>query len=55
MTSAQTAGVGTAILISGVAAFQLALAFGLPLGEATLGGRWPTRGASLLGVVVARG
>lgn len=42
MTSVQTAAVGASLLVAGVAAFQLALSFGLPLGEATLGGRAPT-------------
>lgn len=42
MTSIQTAAVGAAVLIWGVAAFQLALAMGLALGEATLGGRAST-------------
>lgn len=41
MTSVQTAAVGAGILICGVAVFQAALALGLPLGEATLGGRAP--------------
>lgn len=41
-TAVQTAAVAAAVLIAGVAAFQLALAVGLPLGEATLGGRAPT-------------
>lgn len=42
MTIIQTAAVGAGVLISGVAVFQLALAIGLPLGDATLGGRAPT-------------
>ena len=43
----QTAAVGASVLIAGVAVFQLALALGLPLGEATLGGRAPTNNGVL--------
>ncbi|MEX0761080.1 MAG: hypothetical protein WD208_10020 [Dehalococcoidia bacterium] len=43
MTLLQLAVIGAAALISGVALFQAALALGLPLGEATFGGRAPTR------------
>jgi hypothetical protein len=39
----QAAAVGAAVLCAGVAAFQLGLALGLPLGEATWGGRATTR------------
>ncbi|CAN5580203.1 hypothetical protein BH20ACT23_BH20ACT23_23790 [soil metagenome] len=49
MTSIQTAAVGAGVLISGVAVFQAALALGLPLGEATLGGRAPTMEGVLTG------
>ncbi len=47
MTAAMTAGVGAAVLIGGVAGFQLALALGLPLGDATWGGRAPTDNGAL--------
>lgn len=40
--AARTAAAGAGVLIAGVAGFQLALALGLPLGAATLGGRAPT-------------
>lgn len=49
MTVAATAAVGAAVVLAGVAAFQLGLALGLPLGEATLGGRAPTRDGVLSG------
>lgn len=42
MTMSGTAAVGAGLVLSGVAVFQLGLVFGLPLGEATLGGRAPT-------------
>jgi hypothetical protein len=42
MTLVELAAVGAAVLILGVTAFQLALAAGLPLGEATMGGRAAT-------------
>jgi hypothetical protein len=48
-TVAQTAAVGAAILVAGVAVFQIALAAGLPLGEATWGGRAPTTDGALIG------
>ncbi|MEX0763134.1 MAG: hypothetical protein WD333_11965 [Dehalococcoidia bacterium] len=35
--------VGAGVLIAGIAVFQAALALGLPLGEATFGGRTPTQ------------
>jgi hypothetical protein len=42
-TSVQLASVAGAALIAGVALFQLALAFGAPLGDAVFGGKAPTR------------
>ena len=42
MTLVDLAAVFAAVLLAGVAAFQLALAAGLPLGEATMGGRAAT-------------
>lgn len=42
MILVELAAVAAAVLIAGVAAFQLALAAGLPLGEATMGGRAAT-------------
>lgn len=42
MTPVELAAVSAAVLIAGVAAFQIALAAGLPLGEATMGGRAST-------------
>lgn len=42
MTPVELAAVAAAVLIAGVAAFQVALAAGLPLGEATMGGRAAT-------------
>ncbi len=47
MTAALIAGVGAAVLVAGVAGFQLALALGLPLGDATWGGRAPTNNGVL--------
>jgi hypothetical protein len=41
-TAAQTASVAAAVLVAGVAAFQVALALGIPLGDAVLGGRAAT-------------
>jgi hypothetical protein len=38
----QQTAIGAAVLIGGVAIFQIALALGLPLGEATMGGSAPT-------------
>jgi hypothetical protein len=43
MTASHAAGVGAAVLCPVVAAFQLGLALGVPLGEATWGGRATTR------------
>ena len=45
----QLAAVGASILIAGISAYQLALALGLALGEATLGGRAPTTDGVLSG------
>jgi hypothetical protein len=42
MTLVELAAVAATLLIAGAAAFQLALAAGLPLGAATMGGRAPT-------------
>jgi hypothetical protein len=42
MTLVELAAFAAAVLMAAVAAFQLALAAGLPLGEATMGGRAPT-------------
>jgi len=42
MTSIELAAVAATALIAAAAAFQVALAAGLPLGEATMGGRAPT-------------
>jgi hypothetical protein len=42
MTLVELAAVVAAVLMVGVAAFQVALAAGLPLGEATMGGRAAT-------------
>jgi hypothetical protein len=42
MTLVELAAVVAAVLLVGVAAFQVALAAGLPLGEATMGGRAAT-------------
>ena len=42
MTTVELAAVAAAALLVIVAAFQVALAAGLPLGEATMGGRAPT-------------
>ena len=39
MTAVELAAVAAAVLMGAVAAFQVALAAGLPLGEATMGGR----------------
>ena len=41
LTAVQVAAVGAAILVTGVAMFQAALALGLALGGATFGGRAP--------------
>ena len=48
-TSVQTAAVASAVLISGTAAFQAALALGLPLGEAVFGGAAPSEQGVLSG------
>jgi hypothetical protein len=50
MTLVELAAVVAAVLMAGVAVFQVALAAGLPLGEATMGGRAPT----IDGVLVPR-
>jgi hypothetical protein len=42
MTLVELAAVAAAVLMAAVAAFQVALAGGLPLGEATMGGRAAT-------------
>ena len=42
MTLVELAAVAAAVLLAAVAAFQLALVAGLPLGEATMGGRAAT-------------
>jgi len=42
MTLVELAAVAAALLMAGVIAFQVALAAGLPLGEATMGGRAAT-------------
>lgn len=42
MTLVELAAVAAAVLMAGVIAFQVALAAGLPLGEATMGGRAAT-------------
>ena len=42
MTFVELAAVAAAVLMAAVVAFQLALAAGLPLGEATMGGRADT-------------
>ncbi len=47
MNAAQYSSVAASVLIAGVAAFQVALALGLPYGEAVLGGRAPTRSGVL--------
>jgi hypothetical protein len=49
MTAVQTAAVAAAVLIGGVAAFQLALALGAPYGDAVFGGKAPTRSGVLTG------
>lgn len=41
-TAVQTAAVAAGVLVAGVAAFQLALAAGAPLGDAVFGGNAPT-------------
>lgn len=41
-TAVETASLVAAVLIAGVAAFQVALALGLPLGGAVFGGKAPT-------------
>ncbi len=46
-TTIQTAAVAAAVLAAGVAAFQLALAAGVPLGDAVLGGNAPTNNGIL--------
>lgn len=48
-TAAQIASIGAAVLVVGVAAFQVALAFGTPLGDAVFGGRAPTQDGVLKG------
>ena len=50
MTLVELAGLAAAVLMAAVAVFQFALAAGLPLGEATMGGRADT----LDGVLVPR-
>jgi hypothetical protein len=40
--TAELASIAAAVLLAGVVAFQVALAAGLPLGEATMGGRAAT-------------
>jgi hypothetical protein len=50
MTLAELAAVLAAVLIFGAVAFQVALAAGLPLGEATMGGR----AATVEGVLTSR-
>jgi hypothetical protein len=50
MTLVELAAIAAAMLMVAVAAFQLALAAGLPLGEATMGGRAP----NVDGVLVPR-
>src|SRR6266508_1491458 len=47
MTVVELAAVAAAVLLAAVAAFQVALAAGLPLGEATMGGRAATVGGVL--------
>ena len=47
MTLVELAAVAAAVLLAGVVAFQVALAAGLPLGEATMGGRAATVGGVL--------
>jgi hypothetical protein len=47
MTAVQIVSVAAAVLIAGVAAFQLALAMGVPYGEAVFGGNAPTRSGVL--------
>lgn len=42
MTLVELAAVVAAVLMAGVAAFQAGLAMGVPLGDATMGGRAPT-------------
>jgi hypothetical protein len=42
MTLVELAAVAAAVLMGGIAVFQMALAAGLPLGEATMGGRAAT-------------
>lgn len=46
-TGVQTAAVAAAVLIAGVAVFQLALAMGAPYGEAVFGGNAPTQSGVL--------
>lgn len=42
MTLVELAAILGAVLMAGVAAFQVGLAMGVPLGDATMGGRAPT-------------
>lgn len=49
MTLLEQAAATAATLMAAVAVFQVALALGLPLGEATMGGRAPTVGGVLQG------
>lgn len=42
MTLVELAAIVAAVLMAGVAAFQAGLAMGVPLGDATMGGRAPT-------------
>jgi hypothetical protein len=48
-TAVQSAAVAAAVLVAGVAAFQLALAAGMPLGDAVFGGNAPTQDGVLTG------
>lgn len=49
VTSVQTAAILSAVLIAGVAAFQVALALGAPFGDAVFGGNAPTEAGLLTG------
>jgi hypothetical protein len=49
MTLVELSAVTAALLMAAVAVFQVALAMGLPLGEATMGGRARTVGGMLQG------
>jgi hypothetical protein len=50
MTVVHAAAIAAATLVVGVAAFQVALALGLPLGQATFGGKARTKDGVLQGV-----